>query len=116
MKLVSICCDNEMNLHGMHSQFILSSLSLTFVCLFSFVFLSDGYAFCSVYTVVSYHDTIQAETTAPGLAGNFSQVAKLLMKVHSPLFLSALLSIQPVICLVFVLAHFVVLIMTFVFV
>lgn len=37
----------------------------------------------SVYALVSYKSAVQAEATTPGLTGNFSEVAKMLVKVSS---------------------------------
>ena len=36
----------------------------------------------SVYALVSYKSAVQAEATTPGLTGNFSEVAKMLVKVR----------------------------------
>ena len=48
----------------------LSALSVCSVCV-------------SVYSLVSYKSAVQAEATTPGLTGNFSEVAKMLVKVSS---------------------------------
>ena len=45
---------------------------------FSFFF----YFAVAVYSLVTFRGTTQAESTTPGLTGNFSEVAKLLVKVR----------------------------------